>query len=99
MKVNDPNLSSLSSAGTAGPQQTQRSPQASGNANGPSSNSSSASDDVDLSGLVRNLRSLAADSPERQGKVDQLTRAYASGNYTVDPQATAGAIIDDATKG
>jgi anti-sigma28 factor (negative regulator of flagellin synthesis) len=49
--------------------------------------------------LVRSLRSLAADSPERQAKIEQLTRSYASGSYTVDAQATAEAIIRDATKG
>ena len=100
MKVNDPNLTPLGSAGTAGAQQTQRSTQVGGNANGTSSaGSSSSSDDVNLSELVRSLRSLAADSPERQSKIEQLTRAHASGTYKVDPQATAGAIIDDATKG
>ena len=100
MKVNDSNLTPLGSAGTAGAQQTQRSTQVGGNANGTSSaSSSSPSDDVNLSELVRSLRSLAADSPERQSKIEQLARTYASGNYAVDPQATAGAIIDDATKG
>jgi len=100
MKVNDPNLNPLGSAGTAGAQQTQRSTQAGGSANGRSSASSSASsDDVNLSELVRSLRSLAADSPERQNKMEQLARTYASGNYKVDPQATAAAIIEDAHNG
>jgi anti-sigma28 factor (negative regulator of flagellin synthesis) len=45
---------------------------------------------------VQNLRSLAADSPERQNKIEQLTRSYASGSYQVDAHATAGAIISDA---
>jgi anti-sigma28 factor (negative regulator of flagellin synthesis) len=49
--------------------------------------------------LVRSLRSLAGDSPERQGQIEQLARTYASGSYKVDSQATATAIINDATKG
>jgi anti-sigma28 factor (negative regulator of flagellin synthesis) len=52
-----------------------------------------------LSELVRSLRSLAADSPERQAKLEALTRTYASGSYTVDAPATASAIIDDSLKG
>jgi anti-sigma28 factor (negative regulator of flagellin synthesis) len=54
---------------------------------------------VNLSPLVRSLRSASSDSPERQSKVEQLARSYANGTYRVDAQATAGAIIDDATKG
>jgi anti-sigma28 factor (negative regulator of flagellin synthesis) len=45
------------------------------------------------------LRSLAADSPERQARIEQLTRACISGAYAVDPEATAEAIIDDAVRG
>jgi len=56
----------------------------------------SMSDNVDLSELVRSLRSLASDSPERQAKLEELARMYASGNYTVDAAATAAKIIDDA---
>ena len=54
-------------------------------------------DDVHLSELVRSLRSLAAESPERQAKIEQLARAYADGSYRPDPQATAAAMIHDAT--
>jgi flagellar biosynthesis anti-sigma factor FlgM len=99
MKVNDPSLSSLGAAGTARALQTGR-PEvpARGNTNTGSAPSGS-SDDVHLSELVRSLRSLASDSPERQAKIEQLTRAYASGTYTVDAQATAGAILNDAVKG
>ena len=98
MKVNDPNLSSLGAAGTARALQTGR-PElpARGNANTGAA-PSGPSDDVHLSELVRSLRSLAADSPERQAKIEQLTRAYASGAYSVDAQATAAAIVNDAVK-
>ncbi len=62
----------------------------------PSTPDAVASDDMHLSELVRSLRSLAADSPERQTRIEQLARAYASGSYAVDAHATASAIISDA---
>jgi anti-sigma28 factor (negative regulator of flagellin synthesis) len=46
--------------------------------------------------LVRSLRSLAADSPERQARLEQIARSCANGTYQMDPQATASKIIDDA---
>jgi flagellar biosynthesis anti-sigma factor FlgM len=93
MKVNDPNLSSLASTeasktqGTARTGAGSRPNQAPGAASG---------DDVHLSELVRSLRSLAAESPERQARLEHIARSYANGTYHVDPQATAGKIIDDA---
>ena len=57
--------------------------------------SGAAGDDVHLSELVRSLRSLAADSPERQARIEQIARAYANGTYEVDAEATASKIIDD----
>lgn len=53
-------------------------------------------DSIHLLELVRSMRSLAADSPERQARIEQLARDYASGAYEVDTQATASKIIDDA---
>jgi anti-sigma28 factor (negative regulator of flagellin synthesis) len=55
-------------------------------------------DDRHLSELVRCLRYLAADSPERQARIEHIARSYASGTYRVDAQATASKIIDDALK-
>ena len=52
-------------------------------------------DDVHLSELVRSLRSLASDSPERQAKIEHLTRAYATESYKIDAEATAAGIIQD----
>ena len=104
MKVNDPNLTSLGNAslgntgnttGAAGTQQTDKAGQNGRAANGANGTTAS-NDDVHLSELVRSLRSLAADSPERQAKIEQLARAYANGTYRVDSQATASKIIDDA---
>jgi len=52
--------------------------------------------DGHLAELVRSLCALAADSPERQAKIQSLMRDYATGNLQVDAEATAGAMIDDA---
>jgi flagellar biosynthesis anti-sigma factor FlgM len=59
---------------------------------------SSSGDDVHLSELVRSLRSLVADSPERQQRIEQIARAYAQGAYEMDAEATAGKLIDDGLK-
>jgi len=96
MKVNDPNLSSLASTGASGTQQTSRSGQTARPADTAAANSTAPGDDIHLSELVRSLRSLAADSPERQAHIEQIARAYADGTYKVDSEATAGKMIDDA---
>jgi flagellar biosynthesis anti-sigma factor FlgM len=102
MKVTDPNLTSLPTAATtanlstAGTLRKQGVQQGESNRAGGTSSSSATGDDVHLSELVRSLRSLAADSPERQARLEQIARTYASGAYKVDPQATASKIIDDA---
>jgi anti-sigma28 factor (negative regulator of flagellin synthesis) len=89
MKANDPNLSSGGSATASRMQKTVRTGTA-------DPSGATVSDDVHLSELVRSLRSLASDSPERQAKLEELARVYATGNYTVDAAATAAKIIDDA---
>jgi flagellar biosynthesis anti-sigma factor FlgM len=95
MKVNDPNLASLASSSTsaARTQETERSGQTSRAQN---VGGAASGDDVHLSELVRSLRSLAADSPERQARLEQIARSVANGTYKVDPKATASKIIDDA---
>jgi flagellar biosynthesis anti-sigma factor FlgM len=102
-KVNDPNLSSVSSAGGSRTQETgrtgptSRQPQTAATG-GAAASGTTASDDIHLSELVRSLRSLAADSPERQARIEQIARAYANGTYAVDAHATASGIIDDALR-
>jgi anti-sigma28 factor (negative regulator of flagellin synthesis) len=91
MKENDRNLSSGGSAAASRMQKTVRTGTAERSGNG-----SPMGDDVHLSELVRSLRSLASDSPERQAKLEELARLYATGNYTIDAAATAAKIIDDA---
>ncbi len=102
MKVNDSNPSSLgaaessapSAAGAAKAQEIERTTPGAGPAG--ASTSPAAGDDVHLSELVRSLRSLAAESPERQARLEQIARTYANGAYHVDAPATASKIIDDA---
>jgi flagellar biosynthesis anti-sigma factor FlgM len=96
MKVNDTNLSSLGSSAASGTQQTGRTGQTAGSSNPSAASGAASGDDIHLSELVRSLRSLAADSPERQARIEQIARSYASGTYHVDPQATASAMVDDA---
>ena len=94
MKINDSNLSASS-----GLQQTGATAQTSAANAGKTNtaNTSSASgDDIHLSELVQSLRSLAADSPERQARLEQIARSYANGSYQVDAEGTASQIIDDA---
>lgn len=97
MKVNDTNLNSLNSTGTSGAQAPARSGHVTGSSSGQTPATGSSSDDVHLSELVKSLRSLAAESPERQAKLESLARSYASGSYSVDAAATASKIIDDAS--
>jgi flagellar biosynthesis anti-sigma factor FlgM len=101
MKVNDPNPSSLGAAESStwsltGAGKSQEIQRTSGGGAAGASTSPVAGDDVHLSELVRNLRSLAADSPERQARLEQIARTYVNGAYQVDPPATASKIIDDA---
>ncbi len=95
MKVNKTNLSSPALSEASGTQQTGRSGQAANSSN-PAAGGNAPGDDIHLSELVRSLRSLAAESPERQARIEQIARSYASGTYQVDPQATASKIIEDA---
>ena len=98
MKVNDSNLASpasltasLASPATTKSQEVERSGQSAG-----SQNAAVPGDDVHLSELVRSLRALAADSPERQARLEQIARSYANGTYQPDTGATASKMINDA---
>jgi flagellar biosynthesis anti-sigma factor FlgM len=95
MKVNDSLSTNLPPTGTPGTQETARSGQSS-NAGSTQTAATTSNDDVHLSELVKSLRSLAAESPERQAKLESLARSYANGSYAVDPGATASKVIDDA---
>ena len=95
MKVNDPNVSSLASTGASRSQEAARTGRQRP-ADTVSQRGQTGGDDIHLSELVRSLRALAPDSPQRQEHLEKLARTYASGSYKVDPQATAAKIIDDA---
>jgi hypothetical protein len=82
MNVNNPNRTSLGSSAAAAPARV----------------ADPYGGDFHLAELVRTLRSLAGDSPERQAKMEGLMRAYASGQLQVDAEATASAMIDDAMR-
>jgi flagellar biosynthesis anti-sigma factor FlgM len=96
MKVNNANLSSAAPAQTGGTQKTGRTGQTATSSQPASTSGAPSGDDIHLSELVRSLRSLAADSPERQARIEHIARSYASGNYQVDTHATAAKVIDDA---
>lgn len=81
MNVNQPNRSVSSSSAATARARTGESP--------------ASALDGDLAELVRSLCALAADSPERQAKIQSLMRAYATGTLQVDAEATAEAMIDD----
>jgi len=94
MKVSDPNLSSVAAAEAAKMQPAQSAAAGASRTSGQAETSTG--DDVHLSELVRSLRTLAAESPERQAYIDKIAHAYARGEYRADPVATAGKIIDEA---
>jgi len=100
MKGNNSNLSALALSVAAGSQQTGPASQvqAVGLQDQRTAGSEAPSIDIHLSELVRCLRFLAAASPERQARIEQIARSYASGTYQVDSQATASKIIDDALR-
>src|SRR5580704_4276631 len=102
MKVNDSNLPSpvsLGSTATTNSPETERASQTARSTNGSGAGPVSGDnvhDDVHLSELVRSLRSLAAESPERQARLEQIARSYANGTYQADTAATASKMINDA---
>jgi hypothetical protein len=103
MKVTDPNHASLASAGAASgtssgisrTHETDKSAQST-RAGSVAAGSAGAGDDVHLSELVRSLRSLAADSPERQARLENIARSYAGGTYQVNALQTASKVVGDA---
>jgi anti-sigma28 factor (negative regulator of flagellin synthesis) len=54
--------------------------------------------DTDTQSRLKTLASTLVDS-ERLSRVNQLRATYQAGEYKVDPQAVAGAVIDAALQG
>jgi len=94
MNVNSSSITASSTPDVNRAQEAQRTAQ-NGRADGSKADPHAADDDVQLSELVRSLRSLAPDSTERQQFIEQLGRAVESGNYQVNAEATADALIRD----
>lgn len=97
MKVNDPNLSSAGAAQQA--HETARTGETQKHRVATPPAGTVEADDVHLSQLVRNLRALAADSPERQALVDKLEQVVAEGGYKVDANAVSKSMVEDALRG
>jgi flagellar biosynthesis anti-sigma factor FlgM len=52
-------------------------------------------DQINLSDLSQQLRSLETDSPERTEKVRALAAAFAAGTYKVDAAEVSRRLVDD----
>jgi hypothetical protein len=52
----------------------------------------------DLAALLRKLRTLQADTPERQAYLDELARRIKAGEYTPDPNRIAAKLIDESIR-
>ena len=96
MKINDSNLPSPPSPGVLRPRGVDRAVPTDPPPGVAADDETSCS--LHLSELVRSLRALASESPERQTRLEQLARAYAQGAYEVDAEATAAAIVKDALR-
>jgi hypothetical protein len=99
MKVNEPNLIPAGTPGS-GSQKAQEAGRTAKTSDsgvivgGPGGSGSN--DDVHLSELVRSLRALAADSPERQAHIESIARTHAQGSYAVNAEGTAVEVIREA---
>lgn len=100
MKINDPNLvgTGVSSTGVSKSGQMGRTALAERPDEGQSAENADG-DGVQLSNLVQSLGSLAAESPQRQAKVEALATAHANGSYSVDYDKIAAGMIHDAVGG
>ena len=58
--------------------------------------SSAGSDHVTISSLAQAVQSLRTDSPERQARIEELSRQVASGSYQVDSASLSKSLIQGA---
>jgi anti-sigma28 factor (negative regulator of flagellin synthesis) len=95
MKIQDPNVSGLSTGGVGkaaeleGSRQAKRAEQA----------QSQSGDSVALSGLSAALAAAQSESPERAAQLEKLSLEVESGRYKVDAKQLARAVIKDAFQG
>ncbi len=59
--------------------------------------SAASGDDIHLSELIKSLRALGADSPERQARIEHIARSYAVSVYQA-AEEKAARIIDEALR-
>jgi len=95
MRINDQNLTGISSSQVEQTQATQPGNRQSrvGRAGG------AGEDQVQLSNLAGSLQELAMDSPERAGQVEKLAKEYQEGRYSVDSAELSRKIVDDTMQG
>lgn len=95
MRINDQNLTGISSSQLGRTQETDPlGRQGRGGKFG-----SAGADEIRLSELAGSLQSLAADSPERAARLEKLAAAVEAGRYEVDSTTLARRIVDDALAG
>jgi len=87
MQISDPN-GRLVTQRLSGPKSAQAGKSKSG------VGASSASDQVDLSGLSALWAAAATDSPEHLGKISSLTATISSGTYQIEAGVLSSRIID-----
>lgn len=94
MKIDNSNVGglNLNRTGTTAP--TSRYGYGSGSSDG----YGSSSDQISLSSLSQQLRTLDVSSPERDQKIQSLQAAYAKGTYQPDPAVIAKSMVTDATQ-
>jgi anti-sigma28 factor (negative regulator of flagellin synthesis) len=92
MRINDQNLIGISSSPLVRTPETET-----GNRQGRAGGAGAAGgDQVQLSNLAGNLRSLSPETAERVAYLEKLSAEVRTGRYSVDAQAVSRSIVDDA---
>ena len=92
MRINDQNLSGISSSQLGKTQETE----ALGRQGRGGKGGTASGDEVKLSSLAGSLQSLAADAPERAAYLEKLAADVQAGRYSVDSATLSQNIVDDA---
>jgi len=103
MRIDDNNLSGISSSAAGGSQKVRAANHDSSTAAKPGEVGTS-QDEVRLSSVAGGVSagSLGADQPvsaERSARIEQLTKLVQSGNYNPDPEKVADSMIQDMLSG
>ena len=101
MKVNDPNISALTSdtvggAGLDRARQAEQIQRRSTGGAGPAAGESP--DSVSLSGLSSQIRALNIDSPERIQQLEKLSADVGTNKYQVDAHELSDRLVEDAIR-